>query len=270
MKTLQLLSLATLAAFTISNAAIASDGNDGEQPIMLAAGFGDMWNSVKESATGVFTQKDIDAIEQLPPPGAGNRRLNRAENREIQQKLSSLGYDPGPADGLPGKKTKSAIYAYQRDKGLAADGEPSGQMLATLRSEVPNSASGGYRSGPEPIEVELDPNLRPADRQAYYACADSINRQRQREGRPEIELTGAGGGQTASQILSVATSVLGFAQQLGIGGGLVSSAGAASTLQYAQLGTVAAAQAANAQATQQMPAQQMAIAELQRCAAGYR
>ena len=32
---------------------------------------------------------------------------------EVQQKLHSMGYDPGPADGFWGMKTKTAIGRYQ-------------------------------------------------------------------------------------------------------------------------------------------------------------
>ena len=35
----------------------------------------------------------------------------------IQQKLAKLGYAPGVADGIPGTRTRTAISAYQRDKG---------------------------------------------------------------------------------------------------------------------------------------------------------
>ncbi len=41
---------------------------------------------------------------------------------EIQKKLLALGYNPGPIDGLWGKRTQAAIRQFQRDQGLPATG----------------------------------------------------------------------------------------------------------------------------------------------------
>ena len=51
----------------------------------------------------------------------------------IQQRLNELGYSAGPADGLLGPKTQAAIRAFQRDIGVAADGNASPALLARLR-----------------------------------------------------------------------------------------------------------------------------------------
>lgn len=40
----------------------------------------------------------------------------------VQARLAALGYDPGPLDGIRGRRTVAAIRAFQRDRGLAADG----------------------------------------------------------------------------------------------------------------------------------------------------
>lgn len=42
--------------------------------------------------------------------------------RDVQAALLSLGYDPGPVDGLPGKKTTAAVIAFQKAAGLYPDG----------------------------------------------------------------------------------------------------------------------------------------------------
>jgi len=49
-----------------------------------------------------------------------------------QKLLAQLGYDPGPADGLYGNKTRSAIEDYQRSQNLAADGQVSSTLLLNL------------------------------------------------------------------------------------------------------------------------------------------
>lgn len=40
----------------------------------------------------------------------------------VQRRLAALGFDPGPIDGLRGRRTIAAIKAFQRSRGIAADG----------------------------------------------------------------------------------------------------------------------------------------------------
>ena len=42
----------------------------------------------------------------------------------VQSGLARRGYDPGPADGVMGPQTETAIRDYQRDHGLLVDGRP--------------------------------------------------------------------------------------------------------------------------------------------------
>ncbi|SFK16959.1 peptidoglycan L-alanyl-D-glutamate endopeptidase CwlK [Halobacillus dabanensis] len=46
----------------------------------------------------------------------------RKETKNIQTKLSRLGYSPGPIDGIFGPRTKSAVKAFQYNEGLQVDG----------------------------------------------------------------------------------------------------------------------------------------------------
>jgi hypothetical protein len=50
----------------------------------------------------------------------------------IQRALARRGYDPGPADGLMGMRTRRAIRKFQQDQGLKVDGEPSVALLAVI------------------------------------------------------------------------------------------------------------------------------------------
>jgi hypothetical protein len=42
--------------------------------------------------------------------------------KDRQQALAILGYDPGPIDGLPGRRTMAALKRFQAEEGLVADG----------------------------------------------------------------------------------------------------------------------------------------------------
>ncbi len=58
----------------------------------------------------------------------------------IQNGLSKLGFDPGPANGVVGTKTKSAIRAFQQQNGMPADGEATPQLAQTIQQRI---AGGG-------------------------------------------------------------------------------------------------------------------------------
>lgn len=61
--------------------------------------------------------------------------------KQVQQALSSQGFDPGAADGRWGSKTQSALKKFQRSKGMQASGQLDQQTLASLG--VSGSAAGG-------------------------------------------------------------------------------------------------------------------------------
>lgn len=48
--------------------------------------------------------------------------LTTAENKAVQQKLKELGFYKGSVDGVYGSGTKNAVIAFQKDRGLTADG----------------------------------------------------------------------------------------------------------------------------------------------------
>jgi peptidoglycan hydrolase-like protein with peptidoglycan-binding domain len=56
--------------------------------------------------------------------------------RNIQSGLTTLGYDPGPADGRLGPKTRAAIQRYQADNKLPVTGEPSPGLWEHLKSRI--------------------------------------------------------------------------------------------------------------------------------------
>ena len=61
------------------------------------------------------------------------RVLSSAEKQELQQRLTSLGYDTQGTDGKIGQKTIDALTAWQRANGLAPDGYASAAVLERLR-----------------------------------------------------------------------------------------------------------------------------------------
>jgi peptidoglycan hydrolase-like protein with peptidoglycan-binding domain len=69
----------------------------------------------------------------------GDVSLSRASVAEIQRLLSRLDFDPGPADGVAGRKTVDAIAKYQAMANMTVDGKPSAALLDDLR-EIASTA----------------------------------------------------------------------------------------------------------------------------------
>jgi hypothetical protein len=92
--------------------------------------------------------------------------------RDIQRALAQAGYDPGPADGHMGAKTRQAISLFQKDTGLAVDGEPNPALLTALESvPAPVSPGGGDSGAQEVPEYRRDSQDSFAGRwSGYFQC----------------------------------------------------------------------------------------------------
>lgn len=64
-----------------------------------------------------------------------------ASIRQIQEKLFTRGYHPGPIDGIWGRLTLAAVRAFQRGTGLVADGIVGPRTLAQLFAGTPALAT---------------------------------------------------------------------------------------------------------------------------------
>jgi len=52
-----------------------------------------------------------------------NSLYKKTDIFNIQKRLTELGYDPGPIDGLMGNRTRKAIRKFQEDSGLSVSGK---------------------------------------------------------------------------------------------------------------------------------------------------
>lgn len=79
------------------------------------------WAEKEERTASVNTAEQNDAAEGLLV-------------QQAQALLSELGYDPGPADGVPGPKTRDAIRAFQETIGMPSDGRVNAELVKELSS----------------------------------------------------------------------------------------------------------------------------------------
>lgn len=66
--------------------------------------------------------------------------LSSGDIREVQGRLRSLGFDPGPLDGDAGPRTAAALTRYQEAHGLQPTGVADSDVLAELRREPGSTA----------------------------------------------------------------------------------------------------------------------------------
>ncbi|MBT6273230.1 MAG: peptidoglycan-binding protein [Chromatiales bacterium] len=78
----------------------------------------------------------------------------------MQSMLAELGYDPGPADGLMGRRTRNAIRSYQLHSGMGTTGEPSTELHSALSEDLgyadSSSSTAEPAAEPEP-QVTVTP-----------------------------------------------------------------------------------------------------------------
>lgn len=83
--------------------------------------------SGRSGATISFTSNGVrfNGFSTIPRRAGVSPSTNgwsRAAMQAVQDRLTRLGYDPGPVDGLWGSRTRDAILAFQRRAGLDASG----------------------------------------------------------------------------------------------------------------------------------------------------
>jgi hypothetical protein len=60
---------------------------------------------------------------------------------QAQQRLASLGYEPGSADGVLGPRTRNAIVAFQKAAGMVANGQITDDLLTALQAKQQAAAA---------------------------------------------------------------------------------------------------------------------------------
>ena len=91
---------------------------------------------------------------KLSPPSAKlskvqpEQPLRQSELRELQRRLRKLGFSPGPADGRPGPRTRAAVRALERKRGVAETGALSQASLELARAPASSQADRTNVPGP--------------------------------------------------------------------------------------------------------------------------
>ena len=110
------------------------------------------WQTANQlSATGYFTVPQVRLIGQqagsaVVPASGGVApgddlveerllSLTSTERREVQRRLTALGYSTGGVDGSFGRNTRRALATWQQDEGLRASGYLTADQLRLIRRQ---------------------------------------------------------------------------------------------------------------------------------------
>lgn len=91
-------------------------------------------------AVGLLADR-FDGRQGVIKPWPAETPLSLVDRLTAQRALAALGYDVGAPDGLIGMKTRTALRAWQKSRGLVADGYLSEGMVLRLKSEAQNAVA---------------------------------------------------------------------------------------------------------------------------------
>lgn len=94
------------------------------------------WNRSQSYALSVghLADRIVGGSELTTPLPREEVMPSRATLKDMQQRLSALGFDPGEPDGILGPATRGALRAFQRRAGIPADGYPNPDTLIALET----------------------------------------------------------------------------------------------------------------------------------------
>ncbi|WP_158308472.1 peptidoglycan-binding protein [Oceanimonas sp. GK1] len=134
---------------------------------------------------GKFKKIGLEAGENShvntePASSVSPQLTKRQKIREAQQLLARLGYEPGPADGMMGSRTRSAIRDFLRDNDMPLVREVNDNLLASLRvAQCGNQTgcNGGVMPSTMPVSSEAGQPVIPSSDEASkltYSSSDAI------------------------------------------------------------------------------------------------
>jgi len=111
---------------------------------------------VKYIITACWLLISMSAVATAQRAGEQNPALSRAQTREVERRLSDMGYWTGVVDGIFDSATHSAVIAFQKWEGRPVNGRLTLAELEAIRTgDRPHGRETGYPH----VEVDVDRQL---------------------------------------------------------------------------------------------------------------
>ena len=122
------------ALYWLEVAAGHGEGVEGEQAADAAAQLAEILPAEQIDDARARAAEFAPRLEEAPIQAAATTLiLSQGQVAELQRRLAAHGYDPGPADGVPGERTRNAVRRYLADRGVEwRAGENLSQRLLDL------------------------------------------------------------------------------------------------------------------------------------------
>ena len=115
----------------------------------------------------VVSEAQPPPAETAPSASAPNDPpLQSDEVREVQTRLRSFGFNPGPVDGVAGRMTEGAVLRYQQQRAQQRTGAVDRQLLEQLRQDPAPKAQVPRQVARRPTRPDPRPTPAPAARRA--------------------------------------------------------------------------------------------------------
>lgn len=122
------------------------------------------------------TKGQNQATQAQPSMGASSTSsasMNSDTIKQVQQKLTEKGHNSGPADGVMGPQTQSALKDFQKAQGIEASGELDERTLTALGVDA--SGGGSMSSGSPPGAAATPPASRTMSETASPGAGSSTS-----------------------------------------------------------------------------------------------
>lgn len=100
-----------------------------------------LWGSLRDTVVRLVASAAPSTPAASPTPTASGPTVRKGDDGaavlSVQRRLQELGFDPGAVDGDFGAQTEAAVKAFQRARGLDADGIVGPETWAKLGAQAP-------------------------------------------------------------------------------------------------------------------------------------
>jgi peptidoglycan hydrolase-like protein with peptidoglycan-binding domain len=133
---------------TLNDRGFRTGGIDGRMGPQTQAALVNFQRAQKLPPTGKLDKPTLMALGVQKADGTASASQNRygpTTIRKVQETLNARGYKAGPANGILGESTRTALRAFQKSENLKITGRPNPRTLAHLGVNEQSASAGSSR-----------------------------------------------------------------------------------------------------------------------------